>query len=169
MAPEAHWALPCCCSAERTSRCDTRNASIQSWWHFWLIRSAIVTGLLDGGFMRLAQVHVDAVAGAASLSDQRRPATCCDGDANAGGVGDAPAGLLVPAYGALGLGNTADGDGLALPAVEAKDPVCLRDDLPAFQVCHLPRPCSRCRTLARSRGAARAASCSGEKPLGCAG
>jgi hypothetical protein len=41
--------------------------------------------------------------------------------------------------------------------------------LPAFQVCHLPRPCSRCRTLARSRGAARAASCSGEKPLGCAG
>ena len=99
-------------------------------------------GFLQCGFMSLAEVHVDAVTGAAALSDQRRPATCCDADANAGGVGDAPAGLLVPAYGALGLSNAADGDGLALPAVEAKDPVCLRDDLPAFNwVCtYLDQP-----------------------------
>ena len=88
--------------------------------------------------MGLAEVHVDAMAGAASLPEQRRPASGRDGDANAGCVGDTPARLLVPAYGAFGLGDAADGDGLALPAVKAKDPVCLRDDLPAFQVCHLP-------------------------------
>ena len=87
--------------------------------------------------MGLAQIHVDAVAGAASLPDQRRPAPGRDGDANAGGVGDSPAGLLVPANGSFGLGNAADGDGLALPAVKAKDPVCLRDDLPTLEVVDL--------------------------------
>jgi hypothetical protein len=95
-------------------------------------------GLLDGGFMGLAQIHVDAVTSAAALPDQRRPAPGRDGDANAGGVGDAPARLLLSTDRALGLGNAADGDGLALPAVKAKDAVRLRDDLPAFQVCHLP-------------------------------
>jgi hypothetical protein len=78
-----------------------------------------------------------AVAGAAALSDQGKPATGSDGDANAGGVGDAPAGLLLSTDRALGLGNAADGDGLALPAVKAKDAVRLGDDLPAFQVCDL--------------------------------
>jgi len=88
--------------------------------------------------MGLPQVDIDAVAGAAALSDQGRPAPGSDGDANAGGVGDTPARLLVPAYGALGLSNAADGDGLALPAVKAKDAVRLGDDLPAFEVGHLP-------------------------------
>ena len=95
-------------------------------------------GFLEGGFMGLAQIHVDAVTGAAALPDQRRPASGGDGDANAGGVGDAPAGLLLPTDRALTLGHAADGDGLPLPAVKAKDAVRLRDDLPAFQVCHLP-------------------------------
>ena len=88
--------------------------------------------------MGLAQVDVDAVTGAAALPDQRRPAPGSDGDADSGGLGDAPAGLLVPAYGAFTLGDAADGDGLALPTVKAKDAVRLCDDLPAFQVGHLP-------------------------------
>ena len=88
--------------------------------------------------MGLAQIHVDAVAGAASLPDQRSPSPGSDGDAHAGGVRDTPAGLLLPTDGPFGLGNAADGDGLALPAVKAKDADRLRDDLPAFQVCHLP-------------------------------
>jgi hypothetical protein len=94
-------------------------------------------GFLEGGLMGLAQVNVDAVAGATALPNQGRQTSGGDGDANASGVGDTPARLLVPTYGALGLGNAADGDGLPLPAVKAKDAVRLRDDLPAFQVCHL--------------------------------
>ena len=95
-------------------------------------------GLLDGGFMGLAQIHVDAVAGAASLSDQRRPATGSNGDANPGGVGDTPAGLLLPTDRALTLGHAADGDGLALPAVKAKDPIGLGDGDPSLHVGDLP-------------------------------
>ena len=86
--------------------------------------------------MGLAQVHVDAMTGASALTNQWRKASGCDGDAYAGGVGDAPAGLLVPADGSFGLGNAADGDGLALPAIETKDAVGFRDYLPTFQVAH---------------------------------
>ena len=53
-------------------------------------------------------------------------------------LGDTPAGLLVPADRAYALGNAAEGDGLVLPAVKAKDPVRLRDDLPTFEVGDLP-------------------------------
>jgi hypothetical protein len=119
--------------------------------------------------MGLAQIHVDAVAGAASLSDQGRPATGSDGDANAGGVSDAPAGLLLSTDRALGLSNAADGDGLALPAVKAKDAVRFRDDLPAFEVCHLPAALLALADIGPIEGGARAASCSGEKPDGWAG
>jgi len=121
-------------------------------------------GFLEGGFMGLAQIHVDAVTGAAALSDQRRPSPGRDGDANAGGVGDPPARLLVPAYGAFGLGNAADGDGLPLPAVKSKIRFASAMTCQPSRYATFPRPCSRWRTLARSRGAARAASCSGEKP-----
>ena len=91
--------------------------------------------------MGLTQVHVDAVAGAGPFPNQGSKASGCDGDADAGGVGDAPAGLLVPARasgtdGAFCLGNAADGDGLALPAVKTKDPVCFRDYLPTLQIAH---------------------------------
>ena len=91
--------------------------------------------------MGLAQVGVDAVAGTGALADQGCKASGCDGDADAGGVGDAPAGLLVPARasgtdGAFCLGNAADGDGLALPAVKTKDPVGFRDYLPTLQIAH---------------------------------
>ena len=86
--------------------------------------------------MRLAQIHVDAVAGTTSLADQGHQATGRDRDAHAGGVGDAPARLLVPANQPFGLGNAADGDGLALPAIEAKDAVRFRDHLPTLQVTH---------------------------------
>jgi len=86
--------------------------------------------------MGLAQVHVDAVTGTAALADQGRQAAGGDGDAHAGGVGHTPAGLLVPANRAFGLGDTADGHGLALPAVKAKDAVCFRDHLPSLQIAH---------------------------------
>jgi len=91
--------------------------------------------------MGLAQVHVDAVAGTAALTDQGCQATGGDGDADAGGVGDAPTGLLVSARAsgtdqAFGLGDAADGHGLALPAIEAKDAVGFRDHLPPLQIAH---------------------------------
>ena len=82
--------------------------------------------------MGLAQIHVDAVAGTGALADQGRKASCCDGDTDAGGVGDAPAGFLISADGSLCLGNAANGDGLALPAIETKDAVCFRDYLPTL-------------------------------------
>jgi hypothetical protein len=98
-------------------------------------------GLLEGGFMGLAQIHVNAVASAAPLADQRHQTAGRDRDAHAGGVGDTPARLLVPARASgtdqsFGLGDTADGDGLALPAIEAKDAVRFRDHLPTLQVTH---------------------------------
>ncbi len=86
--------------------------------------------------MGLTQVHVDAVAGAAALANQGCQASCGDGDAHTGGVGDAPTGLLISADQPLGLGDAADGDGLALPAVETKDAVGFRDHLPTLQVAH---------------------------------
>jgi hypothetical protein len=82
-----------------------------------------------------------AVAGAAALANQGCQASCGDGDAHPGGVGDAPARLLVSARASgtdqpFGLGDAADGDGLALPAIEAKDAVRFRDHLPPLQVAH---------------------------------
>jgi hypothetical protein len=91
--------------------------------------------------MGLAEVHVDAVAGAAALADEGRQATGGDSDTHTGGVGDAPARLLVSARAsgtdqAFGLGDAADGDGLALPAIETKDPVGFRDHLPTLEIAH---------------------------------
>jgi hypothetical protein len=84
--------------------------------------------------MGLAQVGVDAVAGASAFPNQGRKASGCDGDAYASGVGDTSAGLLISADGSFCLGNTADGDGLALPAIKTKDAVCFCDQLPTLQV-----------------------------------
>ena len=86
--------------------------------------------------MGLAQVHVDAMASASAFPNQWRHASGCDGDTYSGGVGDAPAGLLLSADGSFCLGNAADVDGLALPAIETKDAVGFRDYLPTFQVTH---------------------------------
>ena len=86
--------------------------------------------------MGLAQIHINAVTGAAALPDQRRPSPGSNGDAHAGGVGDAPARLLVPTDGPLGLGDAANGDGLTLPAIKAKDAVGFRDHLPTLQIAH---------------------------------
>jgi hypothetical protein len=44
--------------------------------------------------------------------------------------------LLISADGSFCLGNAADGDGLALPAVKAKDAVGFRDYLPTLQIAH---------------------------------
>lgn len=85
----------------------------------------------------LAQVDVDAVAGATALADHRGGSAGGDGDADAGGVGDAPAGPLVPADRPFGLADAAEGDGFPLPAVKAKDAIGLSDHLPPFQVAHL--------------------------------
>jgi hypothetical protein len=84
---------------------------------------------------------IDAVAGAAALPNQGCQTTGRDGDAHAGGVGDAPARLLVPARASgtdqsFGLGDTADGNGLALPAIKAKDAVRFRDHLTTLQIAH---------------------------------
>ncbi len=87
--------------------------------------------------MGLAQVGVDAVAGACALADQGRPGTGLNCDPHPGGVGDAPAGLLVPANQSLSLGNAPDGNGLPLPAIETKDAVGFRDYLPTLQVVNL--------------------------------
>ncbi len=87
--------------------------------------------------MGLAQIYVDAVACAAALPNQWRQSSGGDGDAHTGGVGDAPARLLLSTDQPLGLDNAADGDGLALPAVETKDAVRFRDHLPAFEVVDL--------------------------------
>ena len=93
-------------------------------------------GLLDGGLMGLAQVDVDAVASASAFPNQGRKTSGCDGDTYAGCVGDAPTRLLVPTNQSLSLCNAADGDGLALPAIETKDAVCFRDYLPTLQIAH---------------------------------
>ena len=82
--------------------------------------------------MGLAQIHVNAVASAAPLADQRNQATGRDSDAHAGGVGDTSARLLVPANQPFALGDTADGDRLPLPAIKAKDAVRFRDHLPTL-------------------------------------
>jgi hypothetical protein len=47
--------------------------------------------------MGQAQIGVDAVAGAGALADEGAMGPGVDGDAHAGDVGDAPAGLLVAA------------------------------------------------------------------------
>jgi hypothetical protein len=91
-------------------------------------------GFLEGRFMGLAQVGVDAMAGAAALADQLGTAALADGDANAGGVGDAPARATITADGALTLVDAAEGDGFALPAVKAKDAIGFCDHLPALQI-----------------------------------
>ena len=93
-------------------------------------------GFLEGGFMGLAQIHVDAVAGTAALPNQGHQAAGRDRDAHTGGVGDAPARLLIASDEAFGLGDAADGGGLALPAIEAKDAVRFRDHLPTLQIAH---------------------------------
>ena len=100
--------------------------------------------------MGLAQVGVDAMAGASALPNQWSHASGCDGDAYAGGVGDTPAGLLVPACasgtdGSFCLGNAADGDGLALPAIETKDAVRFRNYLPPLGLYLLDSYCTKSR------------------------
>jgi hypothetical protein len=84
--------------------------------------------------MGLAQVRINAVAGAAALPNQGCQPTGSDGDSNASGVGDAPTGLLIPADGAFGLGDTANGDRLPLPAVKAKDAVRLSHRKPSLDI-----------------------------------
>jgi hypothetical protein len=79
--------------------------------------------------MGLAQVGVDAVAGAAAF-----PNHLADADADSGGVDDASAGAVAAAEGALTFGDALHGDGFALPAVKANDPIGLSDRLPALYV-----------------------------------
>jgi len=88
--------------------------------------------------MGLAQVHVDAVAGTASLTDQGRQATSDHGDSDTGGVGHTPAGLLLPADLTFGLGDASHGDGLPLPAVKTKDAVGFRHRKPPLDIRDLP-------------------------------
>ena len=94
-------------------------------------------GLLEGGFMGLAQIHVDAMACTAAFTDHCCEPACGDGDTDSGGVGDTPAGLLVPTDRAFGLVDAAHGDRLTLPAIKAKDAVGLSDRDPTFHVSHL--------------------------------
>jgi len=92
--------------------------------------------LLEGGFMGKAQIHVDAMAGAAALAYQGGGPTglAAQTDADPGDVGDPPAGLLVPADGALAFRDAAQLDRFPLPAIKAKDAVCLLNGYPSLQV-----------------------------------
>ena len=125
---------------------------------------------LEGGFMGLAQVGVDAVAGAAALADQRRLAggAGADGDPHPGGVGDTPAGPA-PALAPGPIGRSAwltqrSCDGFPLPAVKAKDAVGFCDHLPALQVADLGCGPARAGAPWRDRGGRRGqAICSVEK------
>lgn len=63
--------------------------------------------------------------------------SCPDGDANPGGVGDAPSGPGLTADVALGLVHAADLDRFPLPAIEPEDPIGFGDHLPALQVADL--------------------------------
>jgi len=90
--------------------------------------------LLDGGFVGLPLIHVDAVASAAALAGDSVAARGADRDSNPGGVGDAPAGALFSADGAL---NAADADhlkGLPIPGPESEDSIGLGNDVPALDV-----------------------------------
>ena len=51
-----------------------------------------------------------------------------------GGVGDTPAGFLIPADQLFALVDATAGEGLALPAIKAKDPVGLTDEPPALEI-----------------------------------
>jgi hypothetical protein len=87
--------------------------------------------------MGLAQIHVDAVAGTAALPNQGHQAAGRDRDAHAGGVGDAPARLLIASDEAFGLGDTVDSDGLALTELfleECPQPVPVPRLLTTFEV-----------------------------------
>ena len=86
--------------------------------------------------MGQAEIGVDAMASAAPFSHQGGPSLGLAPQANAdpGDVGHAPAGLLVPANGALSFSNAAQLDRFALPAVKAKDPVRLANGEPTLQV-----------------------------------
>ena len=76
------------------------------------------------------------MASATALPDQGWGPTglVAEADSDPGDVGDSPAGLLLPANGALTFGNAAQLDRFALPAVKAKDPIRLADRYPAQQL-----------------------------------
>ena len=82
--------------------------------------------------MGQAQIDVDAMAGATAFPHQEvgPVALAAEADADPGDVGDPPAGLLLPADGALAFRDAAQLDRFALPAVKAKDAVCLLDRYP---------------------------------------
>ena len=61
-------------------------------------------------------------------------ALAAEADADPGDVGDPPAGLLLPADGALAFRDTAQLDRFPLLAVKAKDAVCLPDRYPTLQI-----------------------------------
>jgi len=86
--------------------------------------------------MRQAEINVDAMAGATAFPHQGWGPTglAAEADADPGDVGDPPAGLLLPANGALAFSNAAQLDRFPLPAVEAKDAVRLADRYPTLQV-----------------------------------
>ena len=111
------------------------------------------------------------MAGAAAFPHQGWGPTglAANADTDPGDVGDAPAGLLVPADGPLAFSDTAQLDGFPLPAVEAKDAVRLLDRNPTFQIIQGTACLGAGLDVARLRGAARAADCSGERrPAGAA-
>jgi len=84
--------------------------------------------------MGQAEIGVDAMAGASALPDEGAMGPGGNGDAHAGDVGDAPAGPLAFADDALGLADAVAGEGLALPAIKAKDAIGLLEHHKAFEV-----------------------------------
>ena len=95
-------------------------------------------GLLDGRFMGEAEIDVDAMASSCALADEQSLSTSGNGDAHPCDVGHPPAGPLALADEPLGLGNALAEEGLALPAIKAKDAVGFLKHHKALEVVHPP-------------------------------
>jgi hypothetical protein len=91
----------------------------------------------DGRFMGQAEIGVDPMAGACAFPDEQAMGAGGNSDAHAGDVRHPPAGFAVVTDQAFDLDNTSGEEGLALPAIKAKDAVGRVEDDKAFEVGHL--------------------------------
>jgi hypothetical protein len=78
-------------------------------------------------------IQINAMAGTGALADQ----AAFTGDhhnPHPGGVGHTPAAFAVPAHRPFVFRHAAGVQGEPVPAIKAKDPVCLSNHLPALQI-----------------------------------
>src|SRR5262249_13443984 len=94
-------------------------------------------GFLDRAFMRLAAVHIDAMAGADAFADHDAVTSECD-DFDFGDIRDTPAGFFGLAYLALAFRHALDLDGLTGPSIMSEDPIGFCDNSPTLDIRNLP-------------------------------